>query len=68
MYSSGPLHMDEQGLCDQLEHINKSSLLIQDVVWKTSKERRTIVKSGERGLGKSVQVARHDEDLKLVTV
>ena len=62
MYSCGPLHTDDQGLGDQLEPIYKTSVLIQDVAWKTCRERRMIGTSGERGLGKSLPVSRHDDD------
>ena len=58
MYSGGPLHTDEQGLNDQLEPIYNSSVLIQDVAWKTCRERKTIETSGKWGPGKSVLVAR----------
>ena len=54
--------MDKQRLDDQLEPIYSSSVLIQDVDWKTCRERWTIETSGERGPGKSVLVARHDDD------
>ena len=42
MCSCGPLHTDEQVLNDQLEHIYSSSVLMQDVAWKTSRGRWTI--------------------------
>ena len=48
MYSYRPLHTDEQGLGDQLEPNFNCSVLIQDVVWKTYRERWTIGTSGER--------------------
>ena len=35
----GPLHTDEQALGDQLEPIYNSSVLIQDIAWKTCRER-----------------------------
>ena len=35
---------------------------IQDVTWKTSRERWTIETGGERGSGRPVQAARHDDD------
>ena len=62
MYSGGPLQIDEQRQDDQLEPINSSSVPIQDVAWKTSRERWTIEGDGERGLGRSVLAARHDDD------
>ena len=49
-------------LDDQLEAIYNSSVPIQDVAWKTSRERWTIVTGGESGLGKIAQAARHDDD------
>ena len=53
--------MDEQMLDDQLEPIYDSSVLINDVTWKTFRERRTIETDGERGSGKSVLAAWHDD-------
>ena len=58
----GPLHIDEKSLDDKLEPIYNSSLLIQDVVWKTSRERWTIETGGERGPGRSVLAAWHGDD------
>ena len=48
MYSDGPLHAEDLVLDDQLEPINHSSVLIQDVTWKTYREWWTIETSGER--------------------
>ena len=62
MYSCGPLHMDEQGLGDQLKPINNSSILLQGVAGKTCRERWTIGTSGKRGSGKSMQAAQRDDD------
>ena len=62
MYSGRPLYMDEQTLDDQLKPIYNSSVPIQDVAWKTSRERLTIETSGERGSGRSVLAAQHDDD------
>ena len=45
IYSSGPLHTDEQVLGGQIEPI---SVLIQDVGWKTCQKRWTIGTNGER--------------------
>ena len=59
MYSCRALHTDDQGLGEQLEPINNSSIVIQNVAWKTFREQRTLGTSGERGSGKSVLVA-HD--------
>ena len=61
LYSSGPLHMDEQRLEDQLEPIHISSMPIQDVAWKTSQERWTIETGGERVLRRSLLPTRHDD-------
>ena len=68
MYSSGPIHMDEQKLDDQLEPINSNSVPIQDVAWKTCWERWMIGTSGERGSGRSVLAVWHDDDDLLMDV
>ena len=62
MYSYGPPHMAGQKQDDQLEHISSSYVRIQDVAMKTCQRRWTIGRSGERGSGISVPVARHDDD------
>ena len=62
MYSSGPLYTDKQRLDDQLEPIYNSSVPIQDVAWRTSRERWMIETGGEKGSGRSVLAARHDDD------
>ena len=54
--------MDEQKQDDQIEPIYNSSVLIQDVALKTSRGRWTIETGGERGSGRSVLAARHDDD------
>ena len=54
--------MDEQRQDDPLEPENNSSVRIQDVALKTSRERWTIETGGGRGSGRSVLVARHDDD------
>ena len=54
--------MDDQRLDDQLEPIYNSPVLIQDVAWKTSRERWTIEMGGERGPGRCVLAARHNDD------
>ena len=54
--------MDEQKLDDQLGPIYNSSVPIQDIAWKTFRERWTIEKGGERGSGRSMLAARHDDD------
>ena len=53
---------NEQRLDDQLEPINNYSVLIQDVAWKTCRERWTIETNDKRGSGRSVLTARHDDD------
>ena len=62
MYSCGPLHMDELRQDDQSEPIYNRSMPIQNVALKTSRERWTIEKGGEKGSGISVLIARHDDD------
>ena len=54
--------MDEQKQDDKLEPIYNSFVPIQDVASKTSRERWAIEMSGERGPGRSVPEARHDDD------
>ena len=54
--------MDEQRQDDQLEPIYNSSVLIQDIALKTSREQWTIEKGGERGSGRSMLAVRHDDD------
>ena len=61
MYSYGPPHMAEQKQDDQLEHTYSSYVRMQDVALKTNQRRWTIGRSGERGSGISVLVARHDD-------
>ena len=62
MYSYGPPHMAKQKQDDQLEHTYSSYVRIQDVAQKTSQKRWMIGRSGERGSGISVLVARHDDE------
>ena len=62
IYSCGSHHTDDQGQGDQLEPIYKSSLQIQDIIWKTYRERETIGTSYGIGSGKSMLAARHDHD------
>ena len=64
MYSCGAFHMDQRRFDDQVESIYNSSVPIQVVAWKTC--RWTIEMDGKRGLGKSVLVARDDDD-KILT-
>ena len=62
MYSYGPPHMAKQKQDDQLEHTYSSYVRIRDVVLKICRKRWIIGRSGERGSGISVLVARHDDD------
>ena len=55
-------HMAKQKQDDQLEHTYSSYVRIQDVALKTGQRRWTRGRSGERGSGISVLVARHDDD------
>ena len=54
--------MAEQKQDDQLEHTYSSYVKRRDVVQKTCWRQWTLGKSGERGLGISVWVARKDDD------
>ena len=54
--------MDEQKQDDLLEPINNSSVPIQDIACKTSREQWTIETGGERGSGRSELAMRHDDD------
>ena len=54
--------MDEQRSDDQLEPIYNSSVPIQDIIWKTSREQWMIETGSERVSGRSVLAARHDDD------
>ena len=56
------LHMAEQKQDDQLERTYNSYVRIRDVALKTCRRRWTIGRSGERGSGISVLVARDDDD------
>ncbi len=49
--------MDEQRQDGQLEPIDNSSVPIQDVAWRTNRERWMIEAVGERGSGISVLAA-----------
>ena len=62
MYSCEPPHMNEQSLENQLESIYNSSVLIQDVTWKTSQKQWMIEMGGERGSGRSMLAVWHDDD------
>ena len=58
----GLWHRDVTVLADQRELIYISSVLTQDVVWKTLRERGKIVTDGKKELGKSVLSAWLDDD------
>ena len=62
MYSYGPSHMAKKKQDDHLEHTYSSYVRIRDVALKTCQKRWMIGRSGERGSGISVLVARHDDD------
>ena len=62
MYSYGPQHMAKQKQDDQLELTYSSYVRIQDVALKTCQKQWMIGRSGERGSGISVLMARHDDD------
>ena len=62
MFSYGLPHMAELKQGDQLEPTYSSSLRIRDIALRTGQKRWTIGRSGERGLGISLLVARHDDD------
>ena len=62
MYSSGPLHMDEEKQDIQLEHTYSSYVPIRDVVLRISRKQWTIGRSGERRSGISELVAWYDDD------
>ena len=55
------LHMAEQKQDDQLEHTYSSSVRIWDVALKICQRRWIIGRSGERGSGIFMLVARHDD-------
>ena len=58
-----PLNKEtNQGLSNRVESIYKSSVLIQDIAWKTFRERWTIETNGERASRKSVLGAGQDDD------
>ena len=54
--------MDEHRQDDLLELIYNSSVPTQNVALKTSPEQWTIETDGEKGLGRSVLAAWHDDD------
>ena len=67
-YSCGPLHIDGQRQHDQLESMYNSSVPIQDVAMKTSREQWMTEKGGRRGSGRSVLAALHDDYMKHITI
>ena len=54
--------MDKQRQDDQLEPIYNSSVPIQDIALKTSREQWKIETGGQKGSGRSALAARHDDD------
>ena len=62
MYSSGPLHIDEQRQDDQLEPTYSSSVPIRDVALKVCRKPWTIGRGGQRGSEISVLMAHNDDD------
>ena len=62
MSSSGPLHTQKQVLYNQLDHIYNSSVPIQYLALKNSRERWIIDTCGKRGSGKTMLAARRDDD------
>ena len=54
--------MNKQRQYDQIVPIYQSSVLIQDIALKTSKKQWTTETGSERGSGRSVLVAQHDDD------
>ena len=55
--------MDEQRQDDSLEPTYNSSMPIQDVAFKTYQKRWTIEKGDGRGSGRSILMARHDDEI-----
>ena len=62
MHSCGPLHMDEQRQDDQLERTYRSSVPIRHVALRTCRKQWKIGRGGDRGLGISMLIVRHDDD------
>ena len=62
MYSSGPLHMDEQRQDVQFEPTYSTSVPIRDVTLSISRKQWTIGRCDERWSGISMLVAWHDND------
>ena len=62
MYSYGPPHMAEQKQGDQLEPTYSSFMRIRGVALRTCWKQWTIGRGSERGSGRSVLMAWHDDD------
>ena len=62
MFSYWPPHIAEKKQGDHLEFTYSSSVRIRDVALRNCQKRWTIGRSGERGSGISVLVARQDDD------
>ena len=60
--------MDEQMEDDQLEPIYNSSVPLQDIPLKTYQESGTIEMGDEKGSGRSVLAARHDDAAECSTL
>ena len=67
MYYCGPLHMYKQKQDDQPKPTCNSSVPLRDVAPKTYRKQWTIGRGGERGSGISVLMARHDDDVTVMT-
>ena len=68
MFYYGPLHMAELKQGDQLKPTYSSSVRIQDVALRICQKRWTIGRSGKRGSGISMLVARQDDDYFICTI
>ena len=66
MYSYGPPHKAVQKQDDQLELTYSNYVRTQDVTPKTCRRWWMIGRSGERGSGISVLVARHDDMMMII--
>ena len=67
MQDTGTPHMAELKQGDKLEPTYSSSVRIRDIALRTCQKWWKIGRSGERGSGISVLVARHDDDEELET-
>ena len=63
MYSYGPPHIAEKKQVKQLKHTYSSSVRIRNVALKTCQRRWTIGRSGKRGSGIFLLVARSRDEL-----